>query len=136
MHLLKEIRKSNKQSKELVVYLSESIKNYSSKMKRTITGILFGFVFGIFDVLLMIPISMNDKPIAMFASFINRFAIGFFIATADIPIPSWLKGMCIGLLLSLPDAIITKAYAPIVGVGIIGGLIIGFLIKTRTSSRL
>jgi len=105
-------------------------------MKRTITGILFGFVFGIFDVLLMIPISMNDKPIAMFASFINRFAIGFFIATADIPIPSWLKGMCIGLLLSLPDAIITKAYAPIVGVGIIGGLIIGFLIKTRTSSRL
>jgi len=98
-------------------------------MNKMIQGITAGFVFGIIDVLLMIPIPMNDKPIAMLASFINRFAIGFFIVATDLPIPSWIKGILIGLLLSLPDAIINKTYAPILGVGIVGGLIIGLLIK-------
>jgi len=98
-------------------------------MTKLILGLVAGLIFGILDVLLMIPISMNDKPIAMLASFINRFAIGFFIAMVDIPIPSWSKGLLIGLLLSLPDAIITKAYAPILGVGIVGGIIIGFFVK-------
>ncbi len=98
-------------------------------MNKIISGLITGLVFGTFDVLLMIPIPMNDKPIAMLASFINRFAIGFFIATVDIPIPDWLKGLLIGLLLSLPDAIITKTYAPIIGVGIVGGIIIGFIVK-------
>jgi len=98
-------------------------------MAKVVSGIIAGFVFGILDVLLMVPIPINDKPIAMLASFINRFAIGFFIATINIPLPSWIKGLLIGLLLSLPDAIITKTYVPIIGVGAIGGLIIGFIIK-------
>ncbi len=98
-------------------------------MTKIIQGSIAGLVFGIVDVLLMIPIPMNDKPIAMIASFINRFAIGFFIVTVDIPIPSWAKGLLIGLLLSLPDAIITKTYAPILGVGIVGGILIGFFVK-------
>jgi len=34
----------------------------------------------------------------------------------------------IGLLLSVPDALITKAYAPIIGMGTAGGLLIGFLV--------
>jgi hypothetical protein len=33
-----------------------------------------------------------------------------------------------GLLLSIPDAIITKAYAPIIGMGALGGIIIGAII--------
>lgn len=98
-------------------------------MSKIVSGIIAGLIFGIIDVLLMIPISMNDKPIAMLASFVNRFAIGFFIAATDIPIPSWVKGLLIGLVLSLPDAIITKMYMPIIGVGVIGGILIGLLIK-------
>lgn len=98
-------------------------------MTKITSGIIIGLIFGIIDVLLMIPIPMNDKPIAMLASFINRLAIGFFIVITDIPFPSWIKGILIGLLLSLPDAIITKTYAPILGVGMIGGLVIGLLIK-------
>lgn len=98
-------------------------------MTKITSGIIAGLVFGTIDVLLMIPIPMNNKPIAMLASFINRFAIGFFIVATDIPLPSWIKGIFIGLLLSLPDAIITKTYAPIIGIGVVGGLIIGLLIK-------
>ena len=36
-------------------------------------------------------------------------------------------GLIVGLLISLPDAVITKAYAPILIVGAIGGSIIGWL---------
>lgn len=35
--------------------------------------------------------------------------------------------MLLGILLSLPDAIITKAMAPILASGTIGGLIIGWI---------
>jgi hypothetical protein len=39
--------------------------------------------------------------------------------------PGWLVGVTFGVLLSLPDAVVTKAYAPILISGAIGGLIIG-----------
>lgn len=34
--------------------------------------------------------------------------------------PSWAQGLIFGVLLSLPDAIITKAYAPILFLGAVG----------------
>jgi len=37
------------------------------------------------------------------------------------------RGAVVGLLVSIPDAIITKAWAPILIVGVIGGAIIGWL---------
>ncbi|WP_257000242.1 hypothetical protein [Neobacillus jeddahensis] len=39
-----------------------------------------------------------------------------------------MKGVLTGFLLSLPEAIITKAYAPIIGFGVIGGAIIGWIL--------
>jgi hypothetical protein len=42
--------------------------------------------------------------------------------------PGWLVGLLFGLLISLPDAIITHKYVPILVLGGIGGLIIGGLI--------
>lgn len=97
-------------------------------MNKLLSGTIAGLIFGIIDVLLMVPFPIENKLIAMLASFIGRFAIGFFIAIADIPVPFWLKGILVGLLLSLPDAIITKTYAPIIGMGIVGGLIIGLIL--------
>jgi hypothetical protein len=46
-----------------------------------------------------------------------------------LPIPGWLNGLIFGVLLSLPDAIITKAYVPILTLGVIGGVIIGIVIS-------
>jgi hypothetical protein len=43
----------------------------------------------------------------------------------QLPWPGWLIGFVFGLLLSLPDAIVTKAYAPILVVGAVSGLLIG-----------
>jgi hypothetical protein len=90
-------------------------------------GVLAGLVFGVIAVLLMIPLQFSDKKTAMTAAFFSRFGIGFIIPICSLPLPPYATGATIGLLISLPDAVITKAYAPIIATGIVGGLIIGWL---------
>lgn len=97
-------------------------------MPKPMLGLLCGLLFGAVSVATMIPLPFDDKRAAMLGAFINRFAIGVVIGVAVLPFPGWLIGLLFGLLLSLPDAIITKAYAPIIGLGTIGGLIIGFVV--------
>jgi hypothetical protein len=97
-------------------------------MTRITLGIICGLVFGVIDVLLMIPLKFEDRVSAMSAAFISRFAIGFFIGASNLPLPNWASGLIIGLLISLPDAIITKAYLPILISGAIGGVVIGLIV--------
>src|SRR3982751_4715670 len=95
-------------------------------MATVVSGIVSGVIFGAASVGLMLPMSFPDKSSALLAAFCSRFAIGFVIACAQLPgWPGWAVGLLFGLLLSLPDAIITKAYAPILVVGAVGGVIIG-----------
>ena len=99
-------------------------------MSKPLLGLLCGLLFRAISVATMIPLSFDDKRAALLGAFINRFAIGVVIGVAALPVPGWLTGLLFGLLLSLPDAIITKAYAPIMGLGAIGGLIIGFVVSS------
>jgi hypothetical protein len=91
-------------------------------------GIVSGVVFGIVAVFLMLPLKFEDKRTALLGAFSSRFAVGFTIAVALLPVPGWTKGAVLGVLLSLPEAIITKSYIPILVIGIIGGTIIGTLV--------
>lgn len=91
-------------------------------------GILCGMVFGVVTVLTMLPLRFASKPAALTAAFINRFAIGAIVGAVALPWPGWLIGIAIGLLLSLPDAIVTRAVAPVVGLGVAGGAIIGWIV--------
>jgi hypothetical protein len=95
-------------------------------MNPMVFGAIAGLVFAAIDVALMIPMDFPDKRTAMLGAFASRFAIGFLIPLVKLPLPVWIIGALVGLLISLPDAIITKAYAPILGTGLIGGLIIGW----------
>ncbi len=97
-------------------------------MSRTLLGAICGLAFGAVDIAIMLPMSFPDKRAAILGAFINRFAIGFVIGAIRLPWPGWAVGLLIGILLSLPDAIITKAAAPILGLGAVGGLIIGFVV--------
>jgi hypothetical protein len=98
-------------------------------MSRIVLGIISGLIFGAVSVATMIPLSFSDKTAAMTGSFINRFAVGLAIGGANLRLPGWLNGLLWGLLLSLPDAIITKAFVPIMAMGAIGGLIIGVVVS-------
>lgn len=96
-------------------------------MNNVIKGIIAGTIFGIISIVPMFFMTFEDKTRAITASFISRFAIGFIIFNMELPIPGWVKGGLVGLVLSLPDALITKQYAPILGLGLIGGIVCGFL---------
>src|SRR4029077_5891023 len=95
-------------------------------MSRLAVGLICGLIFGAVDVALMLPMSFPDKRTALLAAFLSRFGIGLIIPLVNLPTwPGWLVGVTFGVLLSLPDAIVTKAYVPILIGGAIGGLIIG-----------
>ena len=97
-------------------------------MSKILLGIVCGIVFGIVSVATMIPLKMPDRRTAMVGAFVNRFGVGFVIGATNLPLPTWLSGLLFGLLLSLPDAIITKAWIPILTIGAIGGIVIGVVI--------
>jgi hypothetical protein len=99
-------------------------------------GVLGGVIFGVASALSMVPLTFPDKPAALTAAFVNRFAIGFAIGAAQLPWPGWLVGLTFGLLLSVPDAIITRAWAPIVGMGAVGGTLIGVAVSHWAAPRL
>jgi len=97
-------------------------------MSRILLGIISGIVFGGVAVATMIPLKFEDKRAAMTGAFVNRFSIGFVIGASALPFPNWVNGLLFGLLLSLPEAIITKAWIPIMTLGAIGGLVIGIVV--------
>ncbi len=99
-------------------------------MDQITLGLLSGLALGTFDVLVMIPMKEKDKrkkKEAMIGAFLERFMLGFLIPNVDIGIHYALSGIFLGIGLSLPTAIITRVYVPIVGIGILGGVIVGLI---------
>jgi len=97
-------------------------------VSRVTLGVICGLVFGAVEAGIMLPMRFPDKRATMVAAFVSRFAIGFVIGAAHLPGSHWGTGMFLGLLLSVPDALLTKAYAPVLGTGAAGGLVIGWVI--------
>ena len=101
-------------------------------MSNPLWGVVSGVAFGCVSAGMMLPMSFPDKKAAILGAFLNRFGIGLVIGCVQLPWPGWAVGLVFGLLLSLPDAIITKAYRPILFIGTIGGVLIGGLIHGWT----
>jgi hypothetical protein len=99
-----------------------------TRMTRVPLGVLLGLAVGAVDVLLMLPLDFPDKRSALLGAFCARFALGFFAATVRIPLSPVASGIIVGILTSAPDAIITKAYAPILVTGIIFGAVAGWIV--------
>jgi hypothetical protein len=104
-------------------------------MPRLALGLLAGLVYGALSALSMIPLEFADKRAALLGAFLNRFSIGVVIgAVVGAPqidalrLPPWAIGLAIGVLLSAADAVITRAYAPILILGALGGALIGWLV--------
>jgi hypothetical protein len=98
-------------------------------MTKLSLGMICGLVFGIISAGMMLPMEFPDKRAALAGAFFNRFSIGFVIGAVDLPYPGWLIGLIFGVLLSVADAIITRAWIPIILVGAIGGGVIGYITK-------
>lgn len=98
-------------------------------MNSILLGIILGIVFGVVAVAPMFKMTFPDRKAAIIGALINRFAIGFLIPNALTGTDPLFRGLLLGIFLSLPDAIITKSYAPILGLGAIGGLVIGLITR-------
>ena len=94
-------------------------------MSHTILGVVLGLGAGAIAVALMIPMRFADKRAALTGAFASRFATGFLAVNTSLPLHPILAGAGIGLLISLPDAIITKAYVPIMVIGTALGALSG-----------
>jgi len=97
-------------------------------MPRVTLGVILGLTIGIADVLLMLPLSFPDKRTALLAAFTSRFSLGFFVAAVNLRMSPIAAGVLVGLLTSIPDAIVTKAYAPILITGVIFGAVSGWIV--------
>jgi len=104
-------------------------------MSRLLLGVVSGVVYGAISAASMIPLEFPDKRAALTGAFLSRFAIGVLIGgaigspqLARLGAPNWMVGLAIGLLVSVPDAVITKAYVPILVLGALGGTAIGFVV--------
>lgn len=97
-------------------------------MSRISLGVVLGLGIGVVDVLLMLPLSFQDKRAALIGAFCARFALGFFAATVRLPWSPVATGILVGVLTSLPDAIITKAHVPIMVTGVVFGAIAGWIV--------
>ena len=97
-------------------------------MTKMALGTVCGLVYGAASAASMLPFEFPDKKAALAGAFVNRFAIGFVIGLARTGWPGWVSGAVLGVLLSLSDAIITKAWAPILAFGAVGGAVIGWVV--------
>lgn len=97
-------------------------------MPRVTLGVILGLSIGATDVLLMLPLSFPDKRTALLAAFSSRFSLGFFAATINLRMSPIATGLLVGLLTSIPDAIVTKAYGPILITGVIFGAVAGWIV--------
>jgi len=97
-------------------------------MDRIALGLGLGLGCGVLDVLLMLPLTFPDKRAALLGAFCARFALGFFAATVRLSVPPIAVGVLVGVITSLPDAIITKAYVPIMVTGVIFGAVAGWMV--------
>ena len=73
-------------------------------MSRLFLGTICGLIYGALSAASMLPLTFNDKTAALTGALLNRFAIGFVIGAARLPVPGWANGLIFGVLLSLPDA--------------------------------
>ena len=100
-------------------------------MSRLKVVLIAGVAFGVIDIIPMLFMDLANRNVAMAVAFTSRFAIGFLIPNTTLPFAGWVNGLLISLLMSIPDAIITGAFGPILGFGAVGGIIIGFIVVRK-----
>jgi hypothetical protein len=104
-------------------------------MPRLVLGLFAGVIYGALSAASMIPLQFPDKRAALIGAFLNRLTIGVVIGAVigapqvnALNLPAWVIGLVAGVILSAADAVITKAYAPILILGALGGALIGWIV--------
>ncbi len=98
-------------------------------MNRVVLGVVLGVAAGLADLALMAVTRFPGGRDVRMGAFADRFLIGFFVATASLPLTPVLAGTLIGALVSVPPALIVKEYAKIMISGIALGTLCGVAVR-------
>jgi hypothetical protein len=90
-------------------------------------GIVSGLVCGALSALVVFFLP-GDKRISPAGAFFLALAIAVSLGFGDRGRLGWGPGIVIGLLISLPAAILSKAYAKVLALGVANGTLIGWLL--------
>ena len=105
-------------------------------MNRALLGTFLGMAFGLMDVAMTVFGNHPERTKSLLLqAFFSRFAIGFLAANVNLRLHPALAGALVGVLISLPDALALKAYAGILGTGIIFGALAGWVAKSWSAWR-
>lgn len=108
-------------------------------MSRLALGVLLGLGCAVLASLVMIPMKFptrGEKKRAIIGAFLNRFVLGFVVANIVLPLPGVAAGAVLGLAVSAADAVITKAYAPILAMGTAMGALCGWIVSVAPENSL
>ena len=97
-------------------------------MPKLIAALLIGVAAGIIDITPMIMQKLNKH--AIWSAFTHWVVLGFIISYVELPVAPWLKGLIIGVVLSIPVLIIVsekdkKSILPILTMSVILGILVG-----------
>jgi hypothetical protein len=89
-----------------------------------------GTVAAVIDSSVMLPLDFDsaaEKRRAIAGAFCERFFLGFLIGpvAAGLGVNGIIMGALLGLGLSLGTAVITRTWAPILGMGLLTGIAVG-----------
>ena len=99
-------------------------------MRRPELGIVLGLALGTLDVLVMLPLKFDDnrrRIEAMSSAYVERFLIGLLVPNVALGGHPAVTGSLLGFGMSVPSAIITRTYVPILGLGTVAGLAAGLV---------
>ena len=100
-------------------------------MNRVLLGTFLGMASGRMDVAMTVFGNHPERTNSLLLqAFFSRFATGFLAANVNLRLHRVLAGALVGVLISLPDAFALKAYATILGTGILLGALAGWVAKS------
>jgi hypothetical protein len=99
-------------------------------------ALLAGLAAAVVATAAMIPLpfpAAAEKRLAMISAFVDRFFLGLVIGPAarGLDANGLVVGAVLGLGLSLPTAMITRSYGPILVLGTLLGLAVGIAYEVR-----
>lgn len=86
-------------------------------MNRVLLGILCGILFGAIDASMVLLGKPEKSTTVLLQAFCSRFVLGILAANVTFRLHPALSGAIVGLLISLPEALVMKSYAGIPGHG-------------------
>jgi hypothetical protein len=96
----------------------------------TTFAVFAGLVTGTFAVLAMLPIpfaTAEERRVALVGAFVDRTVLGFIVGPVarGLGLNGVLTGLMLGVGFSVGTALITRAYLPVIGLGVLLGIGVG-----------